>query len=471
MRATSINETELVAAARAGDRAALDDLVTAHLPFVYTIVRRALAGHPDADDVVQDVMLRAVRQLRMLRTPESFRPWLAAIAVRQVATHLRRRAEVASRTASIDDAAGVPDAAFEGLAALRVDLAGQRRQVVHAGRWLDPDDRVLLSLWWLEAAGQLNRAELAATLDVKLAHAGVRVQRMRQQLDVSRGVVAALDARPRCAGLEAIAAGWNGVPNPLWRKRFARHTRSCPTCGRAATGAVPAERLLAGLALLPVPVALSAALLKECALVPTAVAGGKAGLLAAHPMAVLAAHPVAAVVIAATLAAGVVGASVLHGDAAPRRASTGGRAGAAVAPGRLSLEAANAPGRYVAAGATFGYVGTATDGASRERATFEAVPGLADAACFSFRSRDGAFLRHIDWRLRLDQDNGTALFHGDATFCPRADPAAGAVALESSNYPGWFLRHRADELWVDRSDRTEEFRADSAFVVRPPLAR
>ncbi|MFD0578486.1 sigma factor [Dactylosporangium darangshiense] len=39
--------------------------MAAHLPLVYTIVRRALAGRPGAvDDVVQETMLRALRQLR-----------------------------------------------------------------------------------------------------------------------------------------------------------------------------------------------------------------------------------------------------------------------------------------------------------------------------------------------------------------------------------------------------------------------
>jgi hypothetical protein len=47
----------------------------------------------------------------------------------------------------------------------------------------------------------------------------------------------------------------------------------------------------------------------------------------------------------------------------------------------------------------------------------------------------------------------------------------GSVALESSNYPGWFLRHRGDELWVDQSDGSAAFLADGSFRVRPPLTR
>jgi RNA polymerase sigma factor (sigma-70 family) len=114
--ASRADETSLVVAAQAGDPRALDDLVTAYLPLVYTIVRRALGGLPDVDDVVQETMLRALRELRTLRTPESFRPWLATIATRQVSTHLHRRQVDAERTAPLDEVTDPPGADAESLA-------------------------------------------------------------------------------------------------------------------------------------------------------------------------------------------------------------------------------------------------------------------------------------------------------------------------------------------------------------------
>jgi RNA polymerase sigma factor (sigma-70 family) len=271
----------MVAAAQAGDRRALDELVAVHLPWVYTIVRRALGGLPDVDDVVQETMLRALRDLRTLRTPESFRPWLATIATRQISTYLHRREAELRRAASLDEVPDLPDAEAESLALINVELSGHRRQAVRAGRWLDVDDRALLSLWWLETAGQLTRSELAAALGTNVAHAGVRVQRMRHQLELSRLLVAALDARPRCAQLTAALEDWDGVPSPLWRKRITRHTRSCPVCARAAGDMVPLERLILGLALLPVPMVLSAAVLVERVLTPAIGAGPLAAGVAA----------------------------------------------------------------------------------------------------------------------------------------------------------------------------------------------
>ncbi len=266
MRAGRSDETSLVVAAQAGDPRALDDLAATYLPLVYAIVRRALGELADVDDVVQETMLRALPELRTLRAPECFRPWLATIATRQISTHLHRRQADAERTAPLDEMTDSPDADAENLALIHVELSGHRRKTVRASRWLDPDARALLSLWWLETAGRLARAELAAALGTSVAHAGVRVQRMRNQLELSRSLVAALEASPRCPQLTAALGGWDGVPSTLWRKRITRHTRSCADCGRAAGELVPLERLIVALALLPVPPARSAAVLDRPAL-------------------------------------------------------------------------------------------------------------------------------------------------------------------------------------------------------------
>ncbi|WP_238011679.1 hypothetical protein KZZ52_14330 [Dactylosporangium sp. AC04546] len=105
---------------------------------------------------------------------------------------------------------------------VRRALAGQRRQVGQAVAWLDPDDRVLWSLWWLEIGEELSRSELAAAFGVSVPHAGVRLQRLRGRLDQARALVAAIEARPRCPWLDTVVAGWDGIPSPLWRKRIAR---------------------------------------------------------------------------------------------------------------------------------------------------------------------------------------------------------------------------------------------------------
>ncbi|GAA2864734.1 hypothetical protein Acy02nite_14200 [Actinoplanes cyaneus] len=252
--------TRLVRDAQAGDPAALDELVTGHLPLIYNIVGRALDGHPDVDDIVQETMLKAIRGLTALRQPDRFRSWLVAIAYRQLQMHLRSRKMTLLRRHP--EPVDVPDPAsdFAERTASELVVTEQRRELAEAGRWLDDADRELLALWWQEASGRLTRAELAATLGVAPKHASVRVQRMKAQVDLARGVVRALRAKPPCTGLSQLVRPWDGTTDSVWRKRLARHVRDCAQCRTCRNSLVPPERLLLGAVALPVPIALTAAL-------------------------------------------------------------------------------------------------------------------------------------------------------------------------------------------------------------------
>ncbi len=260
MAASSGPGRETVEAAQRGDMRAQDELVAAHLPLVYNIVGRALNGHPDVDDVVQETMLRALAALGSLKDPAGFRSWLVAITMNQLRHHWRDH-RTAPASSALHDAYDVadPGADFVDLTIVRLGLEGQRREAAEATRWLDPDDQALLSLWWLEAAGELTRPEVAAAMELSPQHTAVRVQRMKAQLETARLVVRALAAQPRCVLLDDVVASWDAVPSALWRKRIARHARDCTVCAGLQSGLVPAEGLLVGLGLVPVGASLLAA--------------------------------------------------------------------------------------------------------------------------------------------------------------------------------------------------------------------
>ena len=241
----------LVIAAQRGDRAALDALLARYLPLLYNIVGRALNGHADVDDVVQETMLRAVRSVGDVRDPAAFRSWLVAIAVRKIRDHVSGRPLQLAGDGAPEVAD--PGADFVDLTIMRLGLSGQRRETAEATRWLDGEDRELLALWWQEAAGTLDRGAVAAGLGATPAHTAVRISRMKERLTTARLVVRALHAQPRCGELAEVAAAWDDAPSPLWRKRIARHARDCPRCQAHLADLVPAERLLHGLPLLPAP--------------------------------------------------------------------------------------------------------------------------------------------------------------------------------------------------------------------------
>ena len=82
MRADSA-VTDLVAAARDGDKQAWDALVERYAPLVWSICRRHRLGRADADDVAQSVWLRLVGQLDRIREPAALPGWLATTTRRE----------------------------------------------------------------------------------------------------------------------------------------------------------------------------------------------------------------------------------------------------------------------------------------------------------------------------------------------------------------------------------------------------
>ena len=283
----------LVSAARDGDAGALDALLADALPLVYNIVGRALDGHADVDDVVQETLLRVVRGLSNLREPEAFRSWLVAIAVRQVRDREQARRKQYVHNSALDTVAEVadPDSDFVAAGLHNLGLAERRKVVAAAARWLDPDHRALFALWWLEQLGELERNDLASTLGLSLKHTAVRILRMQQQMQTACTVVKALQAYPGCMRLRSLVHGWDGEPDPLWRKRVARHIRDCDACYEVIGDLYPVQDLVRALPLLPVPLALTQ---RWDASVPHSMTGAHHAAAAAHAASVRGARRVVA---------------------------------------------------------------------------------------------------------------------------------------------------------------------------------
>src|SRR5438309_11797325 len=98
---TQDEDEGLIAAASQGDRGAFGELYSRYARMVHGIL---LARVPprDAEDLVQDVFMSAMRQLRVLRTAAAFRGWLAAIARNRAIDYYRDSRE---RTALDENAA------------------------------------------------------------------------------------------------------------------------------------------------------------------------------------------------------------------------------------------------------------------------------------------------------------------------------------------------------------------------------
>ena len=81
----------LVVAAKAGDKAAFDELVRVTSKDTYTLAYRLVGNEEDARDVVQEAYLRAYKGIGKFRGDAQFSTWLYRITANCAATHLGKR--------------------------------------------------------------------------------------------------------------------------------------------------------------------------------------------------------------------------------------------------------------------------------------------------------------------------------------------------------------------------------------------
>ena len=81
----------LLAAARSGDRRALEDLLRASYDRVYPVCRRILGTDVDAADACQEALVSVVRNLGRFDGRSRYTTWLYRIAVNASVDELRRR--------------------------------------------------------------------------------------------------------------------------------------------------------------------------------------------------------------------------------------------------------------------------------------------------------------------------------------------------------------------------------------------
>ena len=100
----------------------------------------------------------------------------------------------------------------------------------------------------------------------------------------------------------------------------------------------------------------------------------------------------------------------------------------------------------------------------KQDATFWVRPGLSNGSCYSFESRNypGQYLRQRDLRIYKEANPAAA----DATFCTRPGLSGGGTSLESAARPGYYLRHRNSEVWLD-TDTGGSYRDDATWNLVP----
>jgi RNA polymerase sigma-70 factor (ECF subfamily) len=176
---TERTDEELLASARQGDEEAFGDFVRRHTATVHRWMVRSV-GADDADDMTQDVFVKAYRGLGRFRGDAPPRAWLAAIADNAVKNRYRARSRFRRVFAGSTDAAPEHEARSPVAGPEEVARVGESRRVVtEALKLLPAEFRMPVVLRDID---EWSYEEIAISLALPIGTVKSRIARGRGQL-------------------------------------------------------------------------------------------------------------------------------------------------------------------------------------------------------------------------------------------------------------------------------------------------
>ena len=167
--------------------------VRRHQDMVYATALRLLANPAEAEDVSQNVFLKAFQRFDHLRHSEAAAGWLKAVTRNACLNHLARYRARWRFFSEIDsDGSGwlENETSTAASAADSLERADERERLVSGLRALPAHQRVSLVLYHFE---DLSYQDIAVALHVSIAKVKTDIHRARLAL---RRYLGALDARP-----------------------------------------------------------------------------------------------------------------------------------------------------------------------------------------------------------------------------------------------------------------------------------
>jgi len=147
-------DTDLVARAGQGDRAAAQALMGRHLSKLLTLARRMLGDPAEAEDAVQETFLKLwTHAARWQPGKAKFETWLYRVTMNKCYDRLRRRS-----TAKLDEAAEVADPALPADRVL--ENAGVASEIEKALADLPERPRAAILLCHHQECGNIEAAEI-----------------------------------------------------------------------------------------------------------------------------------------------------------------------------------------------------------------------------------------------------------------------------------------------------------------------
>ena len=159
-----------------GDQAAFAFLVEKYKGAVHAYAYHRLLDYQEAQDIVQEVFIKAYKKLAQLKWPHRFQSWLYTIASNECSTWLREHLKDRDQEVPLED---VPAEDLDELAVRAHSDEDIELTVKSAMETLPHDSQLALSLYYMS---DLSTREVAGFMGISPNNAGVKLHRARKQL-------------------------------------------------------------------------------------------------------------------------------------------------------------------------------------------------------------------------------------------------------------------------------------------------
>ena len=175
---TGLNDNEIISKVLAGDHPAYAGLVNRYQNYVFTLALRIVKNREDAEEVAQDVFIKAYKYLADFRGASKFTTWLYTIVNNTCISFLRKK-KLNVYSLDNEQVFAVADNQDSGMRANQVEQKSKLSMVNQAIGLLSPDDAQIITLFY---KAEQSLEETAQVLGIEVNAAKVRLHRARTRL-------------------------------------------------------------------------------------------------------------------------------------------------------------------------------------------------------------------------------------------------------------------------------------------------
>lgn len=175
---TGPTDSEIISRVLRGEQQAFAELVNRYQNFVFTITLRYTGNREDAEEVAQDIFVKAYRSLADFRGASKFSTWLYTIVTTSCITFLRKKR---LETQSLDDEKvfAHADSQTSDFSANQMEQKSRVATVNEAIKLLLPDDAKIITLFY---QGEQSLEEIGKIMGIDPNTVKVKLHRARQRL-------------------------------------------------------------------------------------------------------------------------------------------------------------------------------------------------------------------------------------------------------------------------------------------------